>query len=36
MADHVIDNSGSLEATERQVCALYQELISPPPREAVP
>ena len=26
-ADHVIDNSGTLEETERQVTALYQELV---------
>ncbi len=28
LADHVIDNSGSLEATERQVRELYAELTS--------
>jgi len=28
MADHVIDNSGSLEATEAQVRALYAQLQS--------
>jgi dephospho-CoA kinase len=28
MADHVIDNSGSVEATERQVAALYELLVS--------
>ena len=26
LADHVIDNSGSLEETERQVRELYREL----------
>jgi dephospho-CoA kinase len=26
MADHVIDNSGTPEATRRQVRALYEEL----------
>ena len=35
-ADHVIDNSGSLGETERQVAALYEQLIgtqsSPPVR----
>ena len=30
LADHVIDNSGSLEETERQVRALYQQLCQPP------
>jgi len=28
-ADYVIDNSGSLKATERQVRALYEELVGP-------
>jgi dephospho-CoA kinase len=33
MADHVIDNSGSLSETERQVRALWRELVGedPPP-----
>jgi len=30
LADHVIDNSGSLEETERQVRALYEELTRAP------
>ena len=29
LADHVIDNSGSLEDTERQVQALFEELRDP-------
>jgi dephospho-CoA kinase len=30
LADHVIDNSGSLEETERQVRALYEEITRAP------
>jgi dephospho-CoA kinase len=30
-ADYVIDNSGPLEETRRQVCALYQQLLAAPP-----
>ena len=29
LADHVIDNSGSREDTERQVRALYEQLVKP-------
>lgn len=31
MADHVIDNSGTLAETEAQVRALYEKLVPPPP-----
>jgi dephospho-CoA kinase len=34
LADHVIDNSGSLEETRRQVRALYEILVEPGGREA--
>lgn len=34
LADHVIDNSGSREDTERQVRTLYRELIASTPTEA--
>ncbi len=34
LADHVIDNSGSLEETERQVRALYARLVTETPAEA--
>ena len=34
LADHVIDNSGSREDTERQVRALYRKLIASTPTEA--
>jgi dephospho-CoA kinase len=34
LADHVIDNSGSLEETRRQVRALYEMLVEPGGREA--
>lgn len=33
LADHVIDNSGSLEDTERQVRALYRQLVAEAPAE---
>jgi dephospho-CoA kinase len=33
LADHVIDNSGSLEATRDQVRALYERLAGPTPPE---
>ena len=33
LADHVIDNSGSLEDTERQVRALYRQLVAEAPTE---
>jgi dephospho-CoA kinase len=31
LADHVIDNSGSLDATRRQVRELYERLVGEPP-----
>ena len=33
LADHVIDNSGSFEDTERQVRALYRQLVAEAPAE---
>jgi dephospho-CoA kinase len=34
LADHVIDNSGAPEATERQVDALWRTLVAPAPADA--
>jgi dephospho-CoA kinase len=36
LADHVIDNSGSLAETERQVRALWRQLVGAPPRDGGP